>query len=240
MQRLIYPGDERKTLDIIEILHTGKPVPRFENRWVRKDGKIVDVLWSARWSEKHQVRIAVAHDITERKQMEAALVHAAGHDSLTGLPNRNLLMDRLQTAVYCAIREKSICSVLFIDLDGFKMINDFHGHAIGDQLLSGISERLIALVRRSDTAGRLGGDEFLVILNRISHEDDALLVADKIGQALSEPYYINGLELQITASIGVSLAPYHSEQCHQLIHLADQAMYLSKNQGGGGVALYEA
>ncbi|GAB3482007.1 diguanylate cyclase domain-containing protein [Marinomonas epiphytica] len=239
MRRFIYPSDEIKTLKVVDKLLAGQSVPRFENRWVRKDGKIVDVLWSVRWSEKHQMRIAVAHDITERKQMEAALLHAAGHDTLTGLPNRNLLLERLQTAVHNAVHERSLCGVLFIDLDGFKTINDLHGHTIGDQLLSAIGERLIALVRRSDTAGRLGGDEFLIVLNRLSHEDDALLVADKICQGLSEPFFVAGLTLQVCVSIGISLAPLHGDNCQQLIQLADDAMYLSKRNGGDRVVLHE-
>ena len=132
MVNMVYEEDRVETLETVDTIISGQVQPRFENRWVRKDGKVVNVLWSARWSEEHQVRIAVAHDITERKEMEARLLYAAGHDDLTCLPNRTLLLDRLQTALTLADREQVGLSVLFIDIDGFKDVNDHRGHAVGD------------------------------------------------------------------------------------------------------------
>ena len=149
----VYPEDGIKTLKVVESLMEGKKQPRFENRWVRKDGKIIDILWSARWSEDHQFRIAIAHDITERKLMEQQLHYIAGHDPLTELPNRALLFGRLQTSLGLARREGSHLSLLFIDIDGFKHVNDSYGHLVGDKLLKNIAQRLRDCVRKSDTVG---------------------------------------------------------------------------------------
>ncbi|NLQ17876.1 diguanylate cyclase [Marinomonas sp. M1K-6] len=240
MVDLVYPEDRGKTLDVVEHLLAGVLSPRFENRWVRKDGKVVYVLWSARWSEEHQVRIAVAHDITERKSMEAKLLYAAGHDDLTDLPNRTLLLDRLQIALTLAEREMTGLSVLFIDIDGFKHINDYHGHAVGDKLLQKIALRLGACVRKSDTVGRLGGDEFLVILNGTRDLESAAKVADKICANLAGAFDVDGALLHVSSSIGIAFYPENGCEALDLMQSADQAMYLAKNKGGNKVAVASA
>lgn len=232
MVNMVYPEDREKTLGVAESVICGKILPRFENRWVRKDGKVVNVLWSARWSEEHQVRIAVAHDITERKEMEVRLLYAAGHDDLTDLPNRTLLLDRLQASLTLAEREQVGLSVLFIDIDGFKDINDGYGHAVGDLLLQQIAARLGGCVRKSDTVGRLGGDEFLIILNKVNNTENAALVAEKIRAALSEAFVVEGSTLSVSASIGIAKYPENGKQSLDLVQSADQAMYHAKNNGG--------
>ena len=234
---LVYADDRERTLGIAESVVDGHMLPRFENRWVRKDGKVVNVLWSARWSEEHQVRIAVAHDITERKEMEAQLLYAAGHDDLTDLPNRTLLLDRLQASLTLAEREQAGLSVLFIDIDGFKDINDGYGHAVGDLLLQQIAKRLGSCVRKSDTVGRLGGDEFLIILNKVSNTESATLVAEKIRAMLAEAFVIEGSSLIVSASIGVARYPENGKEPLDLVQSADHAMYQAKNYGGDKVVL---
>ncbi|MGI1999087.1 diguanylate cyclase domain-containing protein [Shewanella frigidimarina] len=231
----VYPEDGVKTLKVVESLIGGKKQPRFENRWVRKDGKIIDILWSARWSEDHQFRIAIAHDITERKLMEQQLHYIAGHDPLTELPNRALLFGRLQTSLGLARREGSHLSLLFIDIDGFKHVNDSYGHLVGDKLLKNIAQRLRDCVRKSDTVGRFGGDEFVVVLNGIDSFDNVLVITENIRDQLEKPYQFDDLNLQLSPSIGVARYPDNGDDEQQLLQYADQAMYRAKNAGGNRV-----
>jgi diguanylate cyclase (GGDEF)-like protein/PAS domain S-box-containing protein len=231
----VYPEDGIKTLKVVESLLSGKKLPRFENRWVRKDGKIIDILWSARWSEDHQFRIAVAHDITERKLMEQQLHYIAGHDPLTELPNRALLFGRLQTSLGLARREGSHLSLLFIDIDGFKHVNDSYGHLVGDKLLKNIAQRLRDCVRKSDTVGRFGGDEFVVVLNGIDSVGSVLFIAENIRLELEKTYQFDSLNLQLSPSIGVARYPDNGADEQQLIQYADQAMYRAKNAGGNRI-----
>ncbi|SBS36727.1 putative diguanylate cyclase YdaM [Marinomonas spartinae] len=144
MERMVFPEDKLKTAKVVETLLNGEVQPRFENRWLHKDGRIVHVLWSARWSEEHQVRIAVAHDITERKIIESRLVYMAAHDQLTGLPNRSFFLERLEGGLLRVNQNESDPSpvVLFVDIDGFKQVNDNYGHGVGDKLLQLIAQRL--------------------------------------------------------------------------------------------------
>ncbi len=231
----VYPEDGIKTLKVVESLMEGKKQPRFENRWVRKDGKIIDILWSARWSEDHQFRIAIAHDITERKLMEQQLHYIAGHDPLTELPNRALLFGRLQTSLGLARREGSHLSLLFIDIDGFKHVNDSYGHLVGDKLLKNIAQRLRDCVRKSDTVGRFGGDEFVVVLNGIDSFDNVLVITENIRAQLEKTYQFDDLNLQLSPSIGVARYPDNGDDEQQLLQYADQAMYRAKNAGGNRV-----
>jgi diguanylate cyclase (GGDEF)-like protein/PAS domain S-box-containing protein len=238
MVEFVYPEDTQRTLDTVDTILSGQLQRRFENRWVRKDGKVVNILWSARWSEEHQVRIAVAHDITERKEMEASLLYAAGHDDLTKLPNRTLLLDRLQTALILAERERTMLSVLFIDIDGFKAVNDDFGHIMGDKLLLGIAKRLKSCIRKSDTVGRLGGDEFLIVLHNTHKTVNAQRVADKIRTKLALPFIIEGTQLEVSSSIGIASYPESGTTPLELVQLADQAMYQAKKNGGDEVISY--
>ncbi|XAH21850.1 diguanylate cyclase [Xylophilus sp. GW821-FHT01B05] len=173
----------------------------------------------------------------ERKQWEARLQHAARHDSLTNLPNRGLLHERLQTALARARQDGSRLSLLYLDLDKFKPVNDRLGHAAGDLLLQEAARRLQRCLRESDTVGRIGGDEFLVLLARLHQPDHAALVAEKIRAALSEPFDLAGEPVLISPSIGIALYPDHGADDHQLMLQADQAMYRAKRDGGNRVQL---
>jgi len=239
MLNFVYPEDRGHTLRTVDTIMAGELMPRFENRWVHKDGRVIHVMWSARWSADHQVRIAVARDITDRKQMEERLQHMAAHDTLTDLPNRALLLDRVQTALAQARRDNTDFALLFIDIDNFKNINDTFGHATGDSLLQKIAGRLRNCVRASDTIGRLGGDEFLVLLNHVETTEDSAIVAAKICVALDQPFTIGDNQLRITPSIGIA---HHSQQDIDgslLIQHADEAMYRSKKAGGNCYMLYQ-
>ena len=390
---LVHPDDRARTLEAAAAIMRGVPNPHFENRYVRKDGRVVPIMWSARWSEEDGVRIAVARDITalkraesvrtallaiseaahvaadlhelfrdihliietllparnffvallddardtlsfpyfvdehdsapqpikldsgslsarvirsgtallltadgngticangefgagtpsldwlgvpliargdtlgalvvqnysgdarytdadkqllqfvstqiaaaiERKQTETRLRHIAQHDALTHLPNRKLFDDRLQAALDHARRAHSCLAVLYIDLDHFKQVNDSLGHAAGDRLLHEVARRISGCVRESDTVGRMGGDEFVVLLTGIKQAAHALLVAEKIRAGLQRPFALDAQNVSTMASIGVATYPEHADAGHALLRIADQAMYRAKKLGG--------
>lgn len=393
MIELVHPADRERTLEVATRVTAGQPMPYFENRYLRKDGKIAYIMWSARWSEADQARIAVGRDVTElkraqfvqvalfdiseaankaedvlalcrrahqiigsllpannlfvalydesqdelsfpyfvdehdpqpaprkldsgtlsaevirsgqallltpgsdvslpahvataigknpidwlgvplktsqgvigalvvqsytgdvrytehdkallqfvstqvavaieRKQAEAALQHMARHDPLTALPNRALVLDRLRTSLAGARHDDRQLAVLFIDLDDFKQVNDRSGHPAGDQLLQEVAARMQTSVREADTVGRMGGDEFMVILHDISQPEQATLAAEKIRVALEQPFEWDGRQIRISASIGVATCPAHGHDDVQLVHGADEAMYAAKHAGG--------
>ena len=382
----VFHEDRARTLQAAGEVAAGHPLPHFENRYVRKDGQIVHVMWSARWSEADQVRVGVARDVTERKradamqaalyaisdaahwaedlvalfqqthqiiggllpaasffvalydvkkddlsfpyhvdendrvpapqkpdsaalsaevvrtgqvlllspatgadssawlggpinakkgvigalavqsrgaevrytpkdvellqfvstqiapvierkQMESWLQHIARHDPLTDLPNRELFHDRLQTSLLWAGRNQTPLALLYLDLDKFKQVNDTLGHPVGDLLLQEVAHRLRQCVRESDTVGRIGGDEFLVLLNGIPLRQQALLVAEKIRVSLARPFDLAGHRVHVSPSIGIALYPDHSGDGKQLIRYADEAMYDAKKRGGNRVQL---
>jgi diguanylate cyclase (GGDEF)-like protein/PAS domain S-box-containing protein len=401
MIELVYPPDRERTLAAAAEIMSGQPKPHFENRYVRKDGQIVHIMWSARWSEADQARVAVARDITElkradvlqsalydiseaanttedllalfrrihgivgtllpannlfvalydekkdelsfpyyidehdlapaprkldsgtlsaevirsgqallltpdtdvslsehvdtivgkdsldwlgvplnsskgiigvlvvqsysgevryteqdksllqfvsnqiasaivRKQNEAWLQYIAHHDPLTDLPNRELFHDRLQTALARARRNKERLAVLYIDLDGFKEVNDGHGHAVGDLLLQEVAQRIRRCLRESDTVGRIGGDEFVVLLNNTTLPEHGAVVAEKIRATLDRPFELAGKRLHISSSIGVAAYPEHGDDNKQLIRHADEAMYVAKKNGGNRLLMASA
>ncbi|GGD06639.1 diguanylate cyclase [Halopseudomonas salina] len=390
---LVHPDDLDATVAIAREVMLGRLTNHFENRYIRKDGSVAHIMWSANWSEKDQLRVAVAHDITERKHTEAmqaavyaiseaasnaanlpilfrniheiiggllpasvfcialhnpqdgkthfpysadekspysdsanadtltlsnavirsgqpirleakrgaavisgttqnvsdrsldwlavplatiegihgalviqnrrsapaysdkdqqllhyistqiaAAIHRASmrerleylsrYDQLTSLPNRALLSDRINTALARARREKGKAAVLYLDLDKFKLVNDTHGHAIGDQLLKAVADRVIRCVRESDTVSRIGGDEFVILLEALDQPQQAHVIADKIREALNLPLILAGLELIIIPSIGIALYPDDADEEKQLLDLADSAMYRAKRLGG--------
>ncbi|MGC5702795.1 diguanylate cyclase [Pseudomonas sp. NFXW11] len=386
---LVHPADRERTLQAAREIMGGVPKPNFENRYLRKDGRVAHILWSARWSEVDQLRIAVARDITERKQAEsrqaalyaiseaahatedllalfkhvhriigewlpalncslalydersnslsfpyhvddcegspeqsgtlierfcvevlqrgqplllapecpvnqaiwsefaalqgprcwlgvplnsqkgtigvlmvksapgalgyseqdqellqyvsaqlataierkqlhARLHYMAEYDQLTHLPNRELLRERLRSALARARRESGRMALLYVDLDKFKEVNDTCGHAVGDMLLQAVANRLKGSVRESDTVARIGGDEFVILLENVQHTEDAQRVADKIRAALGEPLRLDGHSLSIMPSIGIGLYPEHGLEEQQLFKHADEAMYAAK------------
>jgi diguanylate cyclase (GGDEF)-like protein/PAS domain S-box-containing protein len=175
--------------------------------------------------------VAVLHNLGAVRERTLELSHAAQHDFLTGLPNRSLVNDRITQAISFAARYTKQLAVMFVDLDLFKRINDSLGHAVGDKLLQQVATRIVACVRRSDTVGRIGGDEFIVLLSQVGHAEDAVFIARKILSSLAAPYLIDQKQLQINASIGVSTYPADGTDSETLIHRADTAMYEAKKLG---------
>lgn len=384
MIEMVHPEDVAMTLEAANDIMSGNPRLNFENRYMRKDGRVVDIMWSAQWSEVDQARIAVARDVTERKQAEALqaalyaiseaafaaedlvglfqkvhqiidrllptpsffvgmydasteqlnfpyytdeqdqssasltqasslcadvvrsgqslllpseitagtpdsdsccwlavplhsqqsnigalilksnsserryterdkellqyvstqvvtaierkqlhtrLLHMAQYDDLTDLPNRTFLYDRLSTAFARARRTEQRLSVLYLDLDDFKHINDAHGHATGDRVLIEVANRLKECVREADTVARMSGDEFVVLLEGTELPGHAQVVADKIHRALSQPIIIDGNSLHIIPSIGIAHYPEDGDNESQLLKHADEAMYVTKARG---------
>ena len=193
-----------------------------------------DVHYSEQDQELLQYVSAQAAVAIERKQTQAWLQYVARHDPLTDLPNRQLFQDRLQTGLARARRDHERIAVLYIDLDQFKPVNDRHGHAVGDQLLRGIADRIRECVPASDTIARIGGDEFVVLLHDIHLPADAVLVAAKIGAAIEKPFELAGAHVQVSSSIGIAMYPDHGEEDGKLLREADGAMYDAKRHGGNG------
>ena len=399
MIELVHPDDRALTLATVDEIVAGQPKPMFENRYLRKDGRVVHIMWSARWSEADQVRVAVARDVTERKraeamqaalyaiseaahaaedllalfrrihqivggllpavnffvalhdaasdslsfpyyvdqhddeppptramdsgtlsaevirsgrallltpddrasvpahvrldvgrgsldwlgvplatqartigalvvqsysgdvrytdrdaellqfvstqvataierkQLEARLQHIARHDPLTELPNRALFADRVQVALARARRDQARFALLYLDLDRFKLVNDTHGHAVGDQLLQAVAMRLRQCVRGADTVARVGGDEFVVLLGSVAQPDHTCIVAGKIVAALAAPFDLAGHRLEVAPSIGIALFPDHGSDFEALLRAADGAMYEAKRGGGSAFSL---
>jgi diguanylate cyclase (GGDEF)-like protein/PAS domain S-box-containing protein len=392
MLALVHPDDRERTLAAARGVAGGAHLPHFENRYLRKDGSVVDIMWTARWSADEQLRVAVARDITthkrdqslrtalysiseaahstedlnelfarihgaiaallparnfcvalydeardelrypyrvdesgampapgplasaprtaevirtgktllvtpatagglppgleagsaywlgaplsshggtfgalvvqgyaggatyderdrellqfvsaqvaaavERKRMHARLQHIALYDQLTDLPNRELLRDRLRTALARARREQGQLSLLYLDLDDFKPVNDVHGHAVGDALLREVARRLRASLRESDTVARLGGDEFVVLLEGLRAPGQAEAIAEKLRLALAQSILVDHLVCQISASIGVAVYPADGGNDADLLRHADAAMYRAKRAGGNRV-----
>jgi diguanylate cyclase (GGDEF)-like protein/PAS domain S-box-containing protein len=183
--------------------------------------------------------IGIVRDITERKQAEEKLAYLAHYDYLTDLPNRALFLDHLEHDVSLAKRNNYKVAVLFLDLDGFKKVNDTLGHDAGDMLLREVSKRLRETIRASDTIARVGGDEFIFVLNVIGSDEDAALMANKIIMTLSEPFKIKGQQCHVGGSIGISLYPDGSKDPETLIQQADKAMYLAKQSGKNTYKFYQ-
>ncbi len=204
-----------------------------EEEGMRKNGELfaLELNTNEVLIEGRRIYIASARDITARKQAEQRITYLASHDALTGLPNRNLLKDRLRQALVQSCRNRGQGAVLFIDLDQFKEINDSLGHDTGDLLLKEVAHRLVASLRSQDTVARQGGDEFIVVLQSVSNASDAGTVAHKLLGALFAPYRIKGQELNISASIGVSVFPDDGEDEHTLLKHSDAAMYHAKESG---------
>ncbi|MET1081353.1 MAG: diguanylate cyclase [Pseudomonas sp.] len=171
-------------------------------------------------------------DAIERKQLHSRLQFIARHDPLTGLPNRALLADRLSTALARARREQGRLALLYLDLDKFKEVNDNCGHAAGDLLLQVVALRLRQCVRESDTVARIGGDEFVILLESIQLDEHAWALAEKIRNALNQPFDLGGYQQSVLPSIGMALYPEHGDQEQRLLQLADEAMYVAKRSGG--------
>jgi diguanylate cyclase (GGDEF)-like protein/PAS domain S-box-containing protein len=202
---------------------------------VRRDGRELHIEDSAApiydLSGEFAGMVVAFHDVSESRAIAQKMSHSAGRDELTSLPNRALLNDRLEQGITLARRHSRQMAVLFIDLDHFKHINDSLGHLIGDQILKAVARRIALCIRNSDTLGRQGGDEFIVLLSEVNRAEDAELIAEKIRLAVMLPYTIDSHYLHLTASIGVSVYPNDGEDATALIQYADTAMYHAKEKG---------
>jgi diguanylate cyclase (GGDEF)-like protein/PAS domain S-box-containing protein len=184
--------------------------------------------------------VVVKEDITALKEAKKRIHHLANHDTLTGLPTRQLSMERLLNALPAARKNKTKVAVLFVDLDGFKAVNDTFGHDAGDQLLKKTTERLRSCVRDMDTVARIGGDEFLILLINVVDNESITVVTERMIQAVAAPYKLGEVELKISASIGIALYPEHGKSPQELVKLADQAMYEIKRRGKNNYGFTEA
>ena len=208
-----------------------------EAEWelIRRDGSLFDaqLTVNALTDAKNAIvgYILTAYDITERKRAQDYITHLANHDELTKLPTRALFRDRLDAALARAARYKRNVGVLMIDLDNFKKVNDSMGHHVGDELLIVIANRLVSCARACDTVARMGGDEFTLVLDELSNEQDAEFVAEKVIKALTMPVLIGSHIIHPTASIGVSVYPHSGATAEALLMNADLAMYRAKAEG---------
>jgi len=192
----------------------------------------VDVSLSQTAFSDHRLYTLIVHDATERIMQERRLAYQAEHDELTDLPNRNLLNDRLNAGIARADRDHRKLGVVYLDMDDFKPINDQYGHETGDCLLQAVAKRLADTMRQSDTISRVGGDEFIICLEQIKSEQDALAAARKISSALKQPFQILGQQINVSASIGIAVYPEHGHDAVTLLRHADQAMYTAKAADG--------
>jgi diguanylate cyclase (GGDEF)-like protein/PAS domain S-box-containing protein len=183
--------------------------------------------------------VIVFRDVSSGQTMALQLAYSAHHDFLTGLPNRKLLNDRVSQAILTATRYKNKVAVLFLDLDGFKHINDSLGHSIGDRVLQSVAKRLVDSVRGSDTVSRQGGDEFVVLLSEVAHSEGVAIAARRLLQVAAEPHSIGQHELYVTACIGVSVYPEDGMDVETLIKNADTAMYQAKENGRQSYQFFE-
>jgi diguanylate cyclase (GGDEF)-like protein/PAS domain S-box-containing protein len=245
-RELLIVEEHEKSAEADRELFAGKALTDYENRYRRKDGSIVDMLWSAWWSESDRAVFAMARDITERKRAE---YHLAYYDSLTELPNRALFEDRLPQAITLARRNHQKLAVMLLDLDRFKTINDTLGHPVGDQLLRGVAERLSSRLRGSDTVARFAGDGFALLLTQINRTEDAARIAQRIENSavevaqgilgiLRSPFDFDGQELYVTASIGIGVFPNDGRDTQALLQNAGAALSRVKEQGGNAYQFY--
>lgn len=217
------------TVEVHFVRHDGVQVPYLCNGVVLKNmsGEVIGFTGTGR-------------DVSERKIAAEHIHHLAHYDILTDLPNRSLLSDRLHQAMMACKRENSHLALMFLDLDMFKHINDNLGHDMGDLLLKEVANRILECLRESDTAARIGGDEFVVLLPSVESVQTAMAVAEKIRQALSLPFEILGNSLNISSSIGVAVYPEHGRDEKTLLKNADTAMYLAKHNGRNTVVLFSS
>jgi diguanylate cyclase (GGDEF)-like protein/PAS domain S-box-containing protein len=218
-----------ETLAKLRTDHTGI----FETLYKRRNGAIFPVEVSARFIELDEKSYTqfICRDITERKNAESRIQSLAYFDSVTQLPNRTLLNDRLEHAIHMAARSDRKVGILFLDLDNFKNINDSLGHQIGDALLHCVGQCLLKCIREEDTVARIGGDEFLIMLPNLERGDEAYRVAEKVIASIAEPLAIQGHQIFTTTSVGISIFPDDSTNSVDLIKYADSALYEAKGRG---------
>ena len=232
--RQLYVLPERRA-EFVQLMQEQGAVRNFESQVYRRDGRIIWISENARAVKNADGSVqffeGTVVDITERKQHEAVLEHQASHDSLTGLPNRSLLRDRIEQAIANAKRDGHLVAVVFVDLDHFKLINDSLGHHVGDRLLLEVSDRLVACVRGHDSVARQGGDEFVIVLTELHEEDEILAIVSRLLEVISQPWLDEGQEYGLSCSIGISCYPQDGDDPDALLRCADAAMYKAKASG---------
>lgn len=241
---MVAPEDRELTIKRVKQILQGNEIQPIEHRIIRKDGTL-------RWVSDNIILYkdlpgnllsydGVVKDITDRKQAEEKIRYLATHDELTGLPTLRLAKDRILMALEMAKRNRALAAIMYIDLDGFKDVNDNFGHDAGDLLLKEVGKRLISCVRKVDTVARIGGDEFLLLITEMQSPDSAELIAIKALQIVSRPIDLNGQQATVGASIGIALYPDHGDDVESLIKQADRAMYVIKNSGKNGYTFVNA
>jgi diguanylate cyclase (GGDEF)-like protein/PAS domain S-box-containing protein/hemerythrin-like metal-binding protein len=244
-RQITHPDDLDKDTALVGKLLAGAAESiRMERSFVRKDGQ---TLWGSMQVSlvrdeqgEPQYFISAVQDVTERKRAEQQISFMAYHDRLTGLPNRALLFDRLSQAMAQAKRDTKRVALLFADLDGFKAVNDEHGHEAGDAVLRMAAQRFLACVRATDTVARTGGDEFAIVLGGLDDPQQAQAVAEKIVQAFAQSLTLpDGLDCRVGASVGISVYPEHGSAMDNLMVAADRAMYASKRRGKNTYSFFQ-
>jgi len=217
----------RQRGDLLRSIMRDKKIHDFEGTVIIKSGEAIECVFNGEIIDIDNEKrlLLVAHDVTQRKRAEEKALHQAGHDPLTGLPNRNLMRDRLVQELARAKRSGAKVAVMFIDLNDFKQINDRLGHKAGDHALQNVAEIMRKSVRASDTLARFGGDEFVIIMPDIVDQKSIIRTCEKLTQSLSEPFKVDGAEARIGASIGITIYPDHAESPETLLEMADKAMY---------------
>ncbi|MDP2761080.1 MAG: EAL domain-containing protein [Sideroxyarcus sp.] len=242
---LIIPQPMQKAVrqSVTEMTDSGVGIPAAELMLKRKDGKLVPVYSSyvvVSLPGQKAVLYRLDVDLTERKLHEKQLEHIAHHDALTGVPDRVLLADRMAQALARTKREKELLAVCYLDLDGFKSVNDNFGHEAGDQVLVEITRRIKETIREDDTVARIGGDEFVVLLVGLQAPEECVSSLHRLLEAISQPIALHGASVRVSASIGVALYPEDNQDTDTLLHHADQAMYIAKQSGKNRYHLFDA
>lgn len=225
-------GDNHRIFEDKQIVTMLSAVGMYESKAV--EGGVTEQV------KRYLGTYGVARDITERKLAEETINFQALHDHLTHLPNRRLFKDRLELAITQSKRNSKSLAVMFLDLDRFKLVNDTHGHAEGDELIRNVANRLRDCIRAGDTLARQGGDEFTVLITDLHDIDDATTIAEKIIESFKTPYIVAGSEFRATASLGIAIYPRDGDTADTLIRNADIAMYKAKGNGKDGYQLYSS
>ena len=242
-QDITHPDDLPKDFNALQEMIEGVR-DRFqtEKRYIHADGHVIWISLSTTivrdGESKPMYLLSQMQDISERKEQEKRLTHRASHDELTGLPNRGVLEDRMLLAFNRQRRDRKPISVLYLDLDGFKRVNDTHGHDAGDYLLVAVAKRLTALVRPTDVVSRLGGDEFAILCEAMN-EDGATQLAKRIVEVVPKPIEVAGRSLAVTPSVGIALSRDPGIRPGELLADADMAMYFAKEESRSGFAFFE-